>query len=159
MLQDLTHSPAPSPDDARHYAVVASRYNAALVEPMVEAALAELSRLEPASRTEVFRAPGSFEIPFLASRIARDLKPDAILCLGVILRGETGHADLIASSVSDELCRLSVEAGLPVIHGVLLLKDQAQAEARCLPGNSNRGTEAARAAVLLLRETTTLPTP
>lgn len=159
MLQDLTYSPAPSPDDARHYAVVASRYNATLVEPMVDAALAELSRLEPASRTEVFRTPGSFEIPFLASRVARALKPDAILCLGVILCGETGHADLIASSVSDELCRLSVEAGLPVIHGVLLLKDRAQAEARCLPGNSNRGTEAARAAVLLLRETTTLPTP
>lgn len=157
MLQDQSPSPDPSPADVRHYALVASRYNADLVEPMVEAALSELSRLEPSSRAEVFRAPGSFEIPYLAARIARDLKPDAILCLGVILRGETGHADLIASSVSDELCRLSVTAGLPVIHGVLLLNDPAQGEARCLPGSSNRGTEAARAAVLLLREAATLP--
>jgi 6,7-dimethyl-8-ribityllumazine synthase len=107
---------------------------------------------DPQAKIEVVHAPGSFEIPFLAQLIIQRHKPDAVICLGVILRGATGHADLIAASVSDTLCQLSVTTGTPVIHGVLLLDNEEQAKERCLGDEYNRGTEAARAALEVLRE-------
>jgi 6,7-dimethyl-8-ribityllumazine synthase len=158
MLTPIPERPSAQGTSGLRFAIVASRYNAEWVEPMVEAAVRELSVLEPGSHTEIHRAPGSFEIPFIAAQVLRSRRPDAILCLGVILEGETGHASLVAASVSNELCRLSVDSGIPVQHGVLLLKDAAQAEVRCLGGQYNRGTEAARAAVLALRETASLAT-
>ena len=114
---------------------------------MVLKAQREIALLEPQARVEVIHAPGSFEIPCLASLLIERQKPDAVICLGVILRGVTGHADLIAASVSDSLCRLSVETGIPVIHGVLLLNNEEQAQERCLGEKFNRGTETARAAL------------
>jgi 6,7-dimethyl-8-ribityllumazine synthase len=118
---------------------------------MVSKALEEITRIEPNTKTEVVHAPGSFEIPHLAKQAIEHLKADAVICLGVIFQGETGHADLIAASVSDTLCRMSVETQTPVIHGVLLLDSQDQAQARCLGAEINRGTEAARAAIETLR--------
>ena len=117
---------------------------------MVEKTLAEISLMETHSKTEVVYAPGSFEIPYLARQVIEKNKPDAVICLGVILRGETGHADLIAASVSDSLCRMSVETGTAIIHGVLLLDNESQARERCLGAEFNRGTEAARAAIEVL---------
>jgi 6,7-dimethyl-8-ribityllumazine synthase len=70
----------------------------------------------------------------------------------VLLRGETAHADLIASSVSDTLCRLSIETSTPIIHGVLLLNNEEQAQERCLGKEFNRGIEAARAAMEILHD-------
>lgn len=146
----LKHLPARPRIPAQHgvsrLAIVASRYNAELVEAMVLKAQQEITLLEPQAKVEVIHAPGSFEIPCLASLLIERHKPDAVICLGVILRGATGHADLIAASVSDSLCRLSVETGTPVIHGVLLLNNEEQAKERCLGTEFNRGTEAARAA-------------
>ena len=158
MLTQIPERPSGHGTSRLRFAIVASSYNAQWVDPMVEAAVAELSLLEPGSETEIYRAPGSFEIPYLTAQVVRVRRPDAILCLGVILDGDTGHASLVAASVSNELCRISVDSGIPVQHGVLLLKDPSQAEARCLGSEFNRGTEAARAAVLALRETAYLST-
>jgi len=119
---------------------------------MVERTVREIHLIDPSAKTEVVRTPGSFEIPFLAAQVIRRRKPDAVICLGVILRGETSHADIIAASVSDNLCRLSVETNTPVVHGVLLLNDEAQAQERCLGEEFNRGTEAARTAIEIIRE-------
>ena len=123
---------------------------------MVENALAEISLIESRSKTEVVYAPGSFEIPYLARQVIEKNKPDAVICLGVIFRGETGHADLIAASVSDSLCRMSVETGTAIIHGVLLLDNESQARQRCLGTEFNRGTEVARAAIEVLRASTAI---
>jgi len=150
MLQPLPERPDRS-DSIHRIVVVSSRYNDEFVSPMTQAFLDELSAIEPGSSAEVIHAPGSFEIPHLAARAVESLRPDAIVCLGVILQGETGHADLVASSVSDSLCRLSVEKLVPVIHGVLLLGNREQASARCLGAEMNRGTECARAVVDILR--------
>jgi len=150
MLQPLPERPNRS-DASHRIVVIASRYNDEFVGPMTQAFLHELSAIEPGSSAEVIHAPGSFEIPHLAARAAESLRPDAVVCLGVILQGETGHADLVASSVSDSLCRLSVEKLVPVIHGVLLLGNREQASARCLGAEMNRGTECARAVVDILR--------
>jgi 6,7-dimethyl-8-ribityllumazine synthase len=151
MLTPIPNRPSVSTAANNRIVIVASRYNSEFVEPMVTKALEEFSVIEPGSSVEVVHAPGSFEIPFLAASILEQNKPDAVICLGVIFQGETGHADLIAASVSDALCRLSVEKLVPVIHGVLLLNDPEQARQRCLGTEINRGTEAARAAIEILR--------
>jgi 6,7-dimethyl-8-ribityllumazine synthase len=156
MLTPLPKAPNPCTEAANRIVVVASRYNAEFVEPMVMKALAEISLIEPNTKVDVVHAPGSFDIPHLARQAIERLKADAVICLGVIFQGETGHAELIAASVSDTLCRMSVETMTPVIHGVLLLDNRAQAQARCLEGEMNRGTEAARAAIETLRSSRTM---
>ena len=132
-------------------AIVASRYNARYVNSMLRAAKAELAKAKVAA--EVVRVPGAFEIPALASALARRLTNpiDAILCLGVILRGETTHAENIAQAVTGALAQLQVEHSLPVIHEVLLLENVQQAKERCLDARHNRGIEAARTAIEMTR--------
>ena len=153
MISPLPIRPRPRSNTgaANRIVVVASLYNAEFVEPMVAKALSEIAEIEPQTRTEVLHAPGSFEIPYLARHSIELLKPSAVICLGVIFRGETAHADLIAASVSDTLCRMSVDTLTPVIHGVLLLDNIEQARVRCMKEATNRGTEAARAAIEVLR--------
>jgi len=158
MLTPLPTRPRFAVTAATRITIVASKYNKEFVDPMVERTLAEISLMEAHNKTEVVYAPGSFEIPYLARQVIEKNKPDAVICLGVIFRGETGHADLIAASVSDELCRMSVETGTAVIHGVLLLDNESQARERCLGTEFNRGTEAARAAIEVLRASTAITT-
>jgi 6,7-dimethyl-8-ribityllumazine synthase len=71
---------------------------------------------------------------------------NCIIALGLIIRGDTHHADLVASSVTQALQNLAVQHCLPVIHEVLLVEDEKQAHARCIAASMNRGREAARAA-------------
>ena len=158
MLTPISTKPRLSTTANNRIAIVASRYNWEFVEPMISRAVEELSLIEPGTKVDIAHAPGSFEIPFLTAKILQNIKPDAVICLGVIFKGETGHADLIASSVSDALCQLSVEKVVPVIHGVLLLNDPDQAKDRCLGTEMNRGIECARAAIEIIRSAKALPT-
>jgi len=141
----------PSAVAGTRVAIVASRYNARYVNSMLRAAKAELAKAKVAA--EVVRVPGAFEIPAVASALARRLTNpiDAILCLGVILRGETTHAENIAQAVTGALAQLQVEHSLPVIHEVLLLENVQQARERCLDVRQNRGIEAARTAIEMTR--------
>jgi 6,7-dimethyl-8-ribityllumazine synthase len=93
------------------------------------------------------RVPGSFEIPVVAREVAIQNKADAIIACGVILQGETDHAQNLSRSVTDALQRIAIEHGVPVINAVLRFDNQNQARARCIQDKINRGTEAARAAV------------
>lgn len=133
------------------FAIVASQYNNTYVQPLVDSATSEINELEPGASVHLVRVPGSFEIPLGVKLMALQNKFDAILALGVVLQGETAHADLIARSVTAALMSLALEFRIPVIHEVLLLQNEEQAKARCLGTKLNRGIEAARAAVSIAR--------
>ena len=136
------------------FAIVASQYNSRFVDAMVRAARAELVRA--GAKVQVVRVPGAYEIPVVASRLAGGRKFSAVLCLGVILRGETTHAAHIGEAVSRALMDIQLTHGIPVIHEVLLLENEQQARARCLGRKHNRGTEAAQTALAMARVMATL---
>src|SRR5438046_2569513 len=127
------------------FAIVASKYNAKYVDGMLRAAQAELKKAK-AESVEIIRVPGAYEIPVVATKLARTQLPSlsAIICLGVILRGATTHAEHIGSAVSDALMQIQLQHEIPVIHEVLLLENEQQAKERCLSKEFNRGTEAAQ---------------
>lgn len=141
-----------------NFAIVASLYNSRYVDAMLRAAQAELKR-SGAKKVDVVRVPGAYEIPIVASRLARARAsaPAAIICLGVILRGQTVHADHIGRAVSHALMEIQLRDEIPVIHEVLLLENDAQARARCLGRKFNRGTEAAQTALSMARVMAGLP--
>jgi len=150
-------SSAVLPVGGARFAIIASRYNARYVDSMLKAAKAELKRAG-AKTIEIIRVPGAFEIPVVAARLARrgcrepgsgQLGFSAIICLGVVLRGETVHAAHIGESVSRALMEIQVRHEVPVIHEVLLLENEQQARVRCLGQTHNRGAEAARTALTM----------
>ena len=145
------------------FAIVAAQYNGQYVDAMLEAAKAELDHAG-AKAVQVVRVPGAYEIPVVAARLARAGRAGAslklrsprgerpfcaIICLGVILRGETVHAAHIGEAVSRALMEIQLRNGVPVIHEVLLLENEEQARVRCLGQQHNRGREAAQTALAM----------
>ncbi|MEO8204761.1 MAG: 6,7-dimethyl-8-ribityllumazine synthase [Chthoniobacterales bacterium] len=135
-------------------AIVASEYNPEFVQPLVDNTSRELYAIHAGISLELFSVPGAFEVPLAVKLLAAKKRVEAIIALGVIIRGETEHADLIAHTVTDSLQRISLEFGIPIIHEVLLLNDEAQAKARCIDTDHNRGIEAARAALQMVKSVT-----
>ncbi len=130
------------------FAIVASQFNRRYVDSMLEAAQSVLVRAR-ADAIEIFRVPGAFEIPVVAARLARVSPPAfaAILCVGVIFRGETTHAQHIGEAVSLTLAQLQAAHAVPLIHGVYLFENREQARVRCLDKEHNRGRELAQTAL------------
>ena len=151
MLTKVKKSKPTRVSNAR-FAIVASKYNSEYVDAMVNAADATLKNAG-AAEVRVVRVPGAYEVPVVAARLARIISPRcaAVICLGVILRGETTHAQHIGEAVSQALALIQVETEVPVIHEVLLLENRQQAEIRCLDKNHNRGLEAAQTALEMAR--------
>ncbi|MFV0415821.1 MAG: 6,7-dimethyl-8-ribityllumazine synthase [Chthoniobacterales bacterium] len=132
------------------YAIVHSSYHAQYVDAMLESAKNELLSIDPDANIIAIPAPGAFEIPVICNALTLNVPCAAIIALGVILKGETAHADLIAQSITNSLQNISLEAEIPIIHEVLLLENEQQAKERCLGDPNaklNRGVEAARAAI------------
>lgn len=137
--------------------LVVSRYNEKYTDALLENCVNELSQIAPGVNVEVVRVPGAFEVPVMVKRSilapANGKKPDAVVALGVILRGSTAHADLVGTAVTNQLMSIACETLVPVVHEVLLLDNEEQAFARCIASSLNRGREAARAAAAMLQAT------
>ena len=131
----------------RTFHIVASRFNARYVDGLADHAVQELRALVPLGTILLHRVPGSFEIPVIARELAIQNKSAAIIACGVILQGETDHAQNLNRSVTHALQQIAIEHGVPVVNAVLSFDNEDQARARCLENEINRGTEAARAAV------------
>ena len=128
-----------------HIAVIASRYNEALVDSLVHHACATVEA-SGAATTLVARVPGAAELPFAAATLAKHGSFDAIICIGVVIAGDTNHHEIIADSTATSLLDLSIAKKVPVINGVLVVNNLAQAEAR-VGDEINRGKEFAQAAL------------
>lgn len=131
----------------RHFIIVASQFNAPYVQGLVDHLVAELRLLIPTATTTLFQVPGAFEIPVVVRELASQKRGDAIIAIGVIMKGETDHAKNLSYSVTDALQRIAVTHGIPILNVVLSFDNESQARVRCLGDEINRGTEAARAAI------------
>jgi 6,7-dimethyl-8-ribityllumazine synthase len=138
------------------FGIVASEYNREYVDGLVGFAKDELLAVAPQSEATVIRVPGSFEIPIGVQALIQHRQVDAVLAFGVIFDGETMHAELIAGAVTTALMNLSLQHKTPVLHEVLVVKNDQQATERCLLPKINRGVEAARAAIRILNTLTNL---
>ncbi|MDQ6765000.1 MAG: 6,7-dimethyl-8-ribityllumazine synthase [Verrucomicrobiota bacterium] len=131
----------------RNYTIVASQFNAEYVQGLVNHATEELRALVTGAVLTLHQVPGAFEIPIVVRELALQNRADAIIAIGVIIRGSTTHAEHLATSVTNALQQIALESGVPVINAVLSLENDEQARERCLETKINRGIEAARAAV------------
>lgn len=127
--------------------IAASLFNKEYVDGLIDSALVHLK----GHPVDIVRVPGSFELPLAVQRLLRRKDIRAVIAFGVIWQGQTAHADLIAQAVTQALMRLALELDKPVIHQVLMVKNEAQARARCFGQKLNRGTEAAHAVKHLLQ--------
>jgi 6,7-dimethyl-8-ribityllumazine synthase len=132
------------------FGIVASEYNREYVDGLVGFAKDELLAIAPKGEAMVVRVPGSFEIPIAVQAVIEHQALDAVLAFGVIFDGETMHAALIAGAVTTALMNLSLQHKIPILHEVLVVKNDQQATERCLLPKINRGIEAARAAIRIL---------
>lgn len=126
--------------------VIASRFNDEIVSGLLDGALTCLSRHGAADDdVALYRVPGAFEIPTLAANIVD--RHDALIALGCLIKGDTPHFDFISAQVTNDLSRVAIESHLPIAFGVITCNTLQQAIERSSPGTSNKGWEAALAAI------------
>jgi 6,7-dimethyl-8-ribityllumazine synthase len=144
--------------DGARYAIIASRWNARIVDALVSGARRELAGNGIAEgQVDVIRVPGAWEIPLVAARLAQSGKHAALLALGCVIRGDTRHYEHVADGCSQGLMRVQLEYRIPVLNGVLAVEDAADAEARAGGSHGNKGEEVALAAVELVNLLEKLP--
>ena len=134
----------------RRMVIVAARFNASVVDPMLDSALATLVRLGVSrDDIDVHRVPGAFDIPVVAKLAAEAGEPHAVIALGAVIRGETPHFDYVSGECAAGLQRAALDTGIPMVFGVLTTNNDAQAIVRADPGQGDKGGDAARAALEL----------
>jgi len=148
VLQPETHQGTLNAKGCR-FAIVASRWNDSIVSRLIDGALEALGELS-AEAIEVFRVPGAFEIPLCALKAAESGKFDAVICLGVIIRGQTPHFEYIASEVARGIGEAGLKTGVPLLFGVITAENVDQAIDRAGVKLGNKGFEAATASVELV---------
>lgn len=144
-----TDNPEPLSIDGEgfRFAIVASRYNQELVDGLMQNVLQVLRNSGVDEEDiEIRRVPGAFETVYVARMLATTAAVDCVIVLGVILQGETNHADVLANTVTASLLRISELTEIPVINGIITATTVVQAKDRCV-GNLNRGAEFAAAAL------------
>ena len=130
------------------FAIVVSRWNDFLTSKLLDGALDALhSTGADENSIEVFKVPGSFEIPLTALKAAESGDFDAVIALGVVIRGETPHFDYVAGQAASGIAQASLQTGIPVIFGVVTTDTVEQAINRSGVKSGNKGYEAAMSAV------------
>ncbi len=128
-------------------AIVAARFNAVYTDALVEGCRSALcANGVSAEDLLIERVPGSFELPVVAAVLAEKKKFDAIICIGVLIKGETKHDRYIADAIAHGLTTISIQHRIPVMFGVLTTENKEQAEARSV-GEKNKGWEVAMSAI------------
>src|ERR1700704_1936823 len=149
-LSRVTHQGRLNAEGFR-FALIASRWNDFITSRLVEGALDALDRLGAApDSVELYKVPGSFEIPLLALKLAESGKFDAVICLGTIIRGQTPHFEYIAGEVTKGIGQAGMQTGVPVIYGIVTADTLEQAIDRAGVKSGNKGFEAAMSAVELV---------
>jgi 6,7-dimethyl-8-ribityllumazine synthase len=136
--------------DARglKFAVVCARFNSFITDRLLEGALDALKRAGAADGDiEVVKVPGSWELPLAARTVAERRKPDAIIALGAVIRGDTPHFDYVAGQAASGLMTVQLETGIPVAFGVLTTNTIEQAADRAGGKDGNKGHDAAITAI------------
>jgi 6,7-dimethyl-8-ribityllumazine synthase len=134
--------------DGLRVAIAASRFNETIVVRLVDGALDGLRRhgVDPEA-IDVAWAPGAFELPLVAARLASSGLYDAVITVGAVIRGATGHYDFVAGQCAAGVQRVQLDAGVPVVFGVLTTDTIEQAIERSGTKAGNKGFEAAAAAI------------
>ena len=133
------------------FAIVASRWNDFLTSKLIEGAIDALERLgADEDSVEVFKVPGSFELPLTAQKVAVSGNFDAVICIGTVIRGETPHFDYVAGEAAKGVAQVSMQTGIPVLFGVVTTDTLEQAINRTGVKAGNKGFEVAMSAVELV---------
>ena len=136
-----------SPPSGR-FAIVAGRFNSLIVEPMLAACRDTFARHGVAGdRIDLAWVPGSFEIPLVAKKMAETNRYAAVICLGCVIRGETGHYDHVAGQAAGGVLQAGLSTGVPVLFGILTTGTVEQALNRAGLKAGNKGIDAALAAI------------
>jgi len=143
--------------EGRKLGIVVSRFNSFISEKLLEGALDSLVRSGVNDADiDVARVPGAFEIPLIAQGMAKSGKYDAVICLGVVIRGATPHFDYVAGEVAKGTAHVMLETGVPVLFGVLTTETIEQAIERAGSKSGNKGSDVAVAALEMIDLISTL---
>lgn len=130
------------------FGIVVSRFNHFIADKLLSGAMDAIYRHGGSEDDiSVFRVPGSFEIPSVANKLVESGKFDAIICLGVLIRGDTPHFEYIAAEVSKGIANIAINSGIPVVFGVVTADSIEQAIERAGTKQGNKGFDAAMAAI------------
>jgi 6,7-dimethyl-8-ribityllumazine synthase len=133
-------------------ALLRSLFNRHVSDGLVEGAREAIRVMGGSLRdVAVFDVPGAFELPLAARAAALSGRFDAVVALGAVIQGDTDHYEHVAREAASGIAAVARETGVPVAFGVLTVREARQAEERAKPGPGNKGGEAARAAVMLVR--------
>ena len=128
--------------------IVAARFNEFITSKLVGGALDGLKRHDVKEEDiDVAWVPGAFEIPLIASKMAKSKKYDAVICVGAVIRGSTSHYDYVCSEVSKGIANVSLNSDIPVMFGVLTTDNIEQAIERAGSKAGNKGYECANGAI------------
>ena len=130
------------------FGIIVSRFNSFISDRLLEGALDTLIRHGATNeQITVVKAPGAFELPLVASKMANSDKYDALICLGAVIRGGTPHFEYVSSEMTKGIASVSLQSGLPIAFGVLTTDSVEQAIERAGTKAGNKGVEAAMSAI------------
>lgn len=128
--------------------IVAARFNEFITSKLLSGAVDTLRRHDVAEDDiDIAWVPGAFEIPLIASKMAKSGRYDAVICLGAVIRGATSHYDYVCNEVSKGIAHVSLSSGIPVMFGVVTTENIEQAIERAGTKAGNKGSDCAEAAI------------